>query len=279
MNFKKTLDSFINAYCKHHNNKVVNTKKDSYIKQLQDKYIENEYDNIPYVASEESAKFVLDNWNGAVPVPREYMKIQFYKNKPLLTGDIVLLWWLTSRKSTRNIPLYFSREYGINANASIDKLINYNLLSKDKKLTSDGQKVLNIKQEVIVNHKSSKSWFGVGPVKYFHRTDDEVSEIEENTYKEYINNGVDQYIFIASLDTKTCAICGSLDKQVFSVHDKKTGTNYPIIHSGCRCTTAAHIKGRKNSGKRWSRNPISGKGEYIEDMSYIEWRKNNNLGE
>lgn len=130
---------------------------------------------------------------------------------------------------------------------------------------------------MIANHKSSKSWSGTGPVKYFHGTDDEVSEIEESAYKNYLNEGIDQYSFIATLDTKTCSKCGNLDAKIFDIKDKKTCINYPLIHPGCRCTTVPYYNGMPTETTRWARNPKTGKGEYIDNISFKEWKKTYNL--
>lgn len=286
MRFKKILLTIIG---KNHNQKKLATqfhspskehnqsKEENYINLLQNKYRKNSYANIPYIESQESAKYVLDNWDSSTPVPREYMQNIKFEGKKIITGEVILLWWLTSRKNINNIPLYFSREYGINYSVAIKKLEKYNLLSKDKKLTSDGKRLLNLKQNIIANHKSSKSWLGIGPVKYFHGTDDEVSEIEESSYKDYLNEGIDQYTFMATLDTKTCSRCGNLDGNIFGIKDKKTGTNYPLIHPGCRCTTTPYFNGMPAETTRWARNPKTGKGEYIDNISFNEWKKTCNL--
>lgn len=286
MSFKKTLLAMIR---KNHNQKKISTQlqspnkennqseKENYINLLQSKYRKNNYVNIPYIESQESAKFVLDNWNSSAPVPREYMQNFSFEGNKFITGEVVLLWWLTSRKNINDIPLYFSREYGINFSDAIEKLEEYNLLSKDKKLTSDGKRLLNLNQDIIDNHKSSKSWFRIGPVKYFHGTGNEASEIEESSYKDYLTDGIDQYTFMATLDTKTCSTCGNLDRKIFDIKEKKTGINYPLIHPGCRCITTPYFNGMPAETTRWARNPKTGKGEYIDNISFNEWKKTYNL--
>lgn len=143
MSFKKILLAIIR---KNHNQKKISTQfqspnkennqleKENYINLLQSKYRKNNYVNIPYIESQESAKYVLDNWNSSAPVPREYMQNFSFKGSKFITGEVVLLWWLTSRKNINDIPLYFSREYGINSSNAIEKLEEHNLLSKDTRL-------------------------------------------------------------------------------------------------------------------------------------------------
>lgn len=52
--------------------------------------------------------------------------------------------------------------------------------------------------------------------------------------------GVKQYEFMATLDSRTSAICAGLDGKKFSVADAKTGVNYPPMHPNCRSTTVEY---------------------------------------
>ncbi|RMC60547.1 minor capsid protein [Lactobacillus sp. ESL0259] len=177
------------------------------------------------------------------------------------------------KNNYNNIPLYFYREYGINANESIKKLQNYRLLSTEKRLTSDGKRLLKIKQKLIYNHKSDKTWSGIGPVKYHYDKVKEAEEQENLNYIEYLDEKIKQYFFLATLDIKTCSICGNLDGKIFDIKDKKTGINYPLIHPGCRCTTTPYFHNMPTNTTRWARNPITGKGEYINNINFNEWKK------
>ncbi|RMC46586.1 minor capsid protein [Lactobacillus sp. ESL0230] len=283
MNLKKIIHSLMLKKAQQYKHKkymltkssqiiAAKQKKENYITKLEDKYRENNYNNIPYIKDEESAEYVLNNWNTSAPVPRAYMKNQIFKGKKLVTGEIVLLWWLTSRKNTNSIPLYFYREYGINANESIKKLQRYGLLSTEKRLTLDGKQLLKNKQKIIHNHKTDKTWAGIGPIKYHYNKVKEAEELENATYQEYLDSGIKQYSFLATLDTKTCSICGNLDGKIFDIKETKTGINYPLIHPGCRCTTMPYIEGLPDSSERWARNPKTGKGEYIDNISFNKWK-------
>ena len=42
---------------------------------------------------------------------------------------------------------------------------------------------------------------------------------------------------MATLEKRTCEVCGALDGKHFFVNDAKIGINYPPIHPNCRCTT------------------------------------------
>lgn len=57
----------------------------------------------------------------------------------------------------------------------------------------------------------------------------------------YKKHNVEQYIFVATYDERTCPVCGSLDRQVFDINKAQVGTNYPPMHPNCRCTTVAKL--------------------------------------
>lgn len=82
-----------------------------------------------------------------------------------------------------------------------------------------------------------------------------------------------QYSFSATLDDRTCPVCGHLDGKIFNSTDKKVGVNYPNMHKGCRCTTNAHLPDWPRPGKRWMRDPQTRKGRTIDYMTYDEWAK------
>lgn len=88
----------------------------------------------------------------------------------------------------------------------------------------------------------------------------------------YKNAGIQKYIFVATLDKKTCPVCGSLDSKIFKVSDAKDGVNLPPMHEGCRCTTRAYFDGMKR-GPRRARDPLTYETYLIDNMSYEEWSK------
>lgn len=85
----------------------------------------------------------------------------------------------------------------------------------------------------------------------------------EATARGYQETGVNEYTFDASLDLKTCPICGAMDGMKFKVSERETGVNYPPVHPRCRCTTVPETE-FKISGKRAARNPQTGKTEYVD---------------
>ena len=91
-----------------------------------------------------------------------------------------------------------------------------------------------------------------------------------NAYKE---EGVEQYQYLATLESHTCDECAHLDGQVFELKDKVEGLNYPLIHPYCRCTTMPYIEGLPDSSERWARDPETGKGYYVDNMTFDQWKK------
>lgn len=94
------------------------------------------------------------------------------------------------------------------------------------------------------------------------------------TIKSYKAMGVDDYTFLATLDARTCSVCGALDGKHFKVADAQTGVNLPPIHPNDRCTTVAYYPGDKITGTRIARNPETGKNYKVDrSMTYEQWRK------
>lgn len=94
----------------------------------------------------------------------------------------------------------------------------------------------------------------------------------------YEEMGVDKYVFMAVLDTRTSSICQSLDNKVFEFKDRKTGVNYPPMHPNCRSTTRAYMGEEIEATlKRRARNPVTGENEIIGNMSYSEWAEKHGI--
>lgn len=76
--------------------------------------------------------------------------------------------------------------------------------------------------------------------------------------------GVDEYEYVATLDSRTCETCAALDGKHFKVKDAQAGVNYPPMHPNDRCTTVEYDPDDAldwyNSGKPMPKN-----------MTYEEW--------
>ncbi len=97
------------------------------------------------------------------------------------------------------------------------------------------------------------------------------NQMEMQSYQEC---GVDKYIYLATLDLRTCDnCCIPLDGKVFAVADQEPGKNCPPMHPWCRCTTIAYISAEALAGmKRRARDPVTGHTYLVPgSMTYREW--------
>jgi SPP1 gp7 family putative phage head morphogenesis protein len=91
----------------------------------------------------------------------------------------------------------------------------------------------------------------------------------------YEEMGIDKYVYVAVLDSKTSEICQSLDNKVFKYKDMEVGVNYPPMHPNCRSTTRGYLGEEvERMMQRRATNPITGESELIGNISYKEWYKN-----
>ena len=106
-------------------------------------------------------------------------------------------------------------------------------------------------------------------VNYFN------NEIDAKAY-EYM--GVNKYVFVATLDARTSEICQSMDNKVFDYKKRQTGVNFPPMHPNCRSKTRGYLgKEIENKMKRKAINPITGKAEKIDNISYKDWLKQHDI--
>ena len=86
----------------------------------------------------------------------------------------------------------------------------------------------------------------------------------------YKRLGIEEYRYIATLDTRTSDICQSLDNQVFKIDDAKAGVNLPPMHPNCRSTTIMHDA--EEPLKERIAKDENGKSIYVPgNMSYKQW--------
>lgn len=93
----------------------------------------------------------------------------------------------------------------------------------------------------------------------------------------YEETEVEKYAFLATLDSRTCVVCGGLDGKVFPVKEAKEGINYPPMHPNDRCTTVAYFDELGLEGLRWrARDPETGAVKIVPaDLSWEEWKAGN----
>lgn len=93
--------------------------------------------------------------------------------------------------------------------------------------------------------------------------------------KAFTELGVEEYVYLATLDNKTCTTCQPLDQKTFKVKDMLPGVNASKMHPRCRCTERPVIDS-KYVGKatRAARSNITGKTTHklAFGTSYAEWK-------
>jgi len=66
----------------------------------------------------------------------------------------------------------------------------------------------------------------------------------------YVDDGIEQYEYVAILDSRTSDICKRLDGEIVNLEDAQVGENYPPMHPFCRSTTVAYFEGSTLRRKR-----------------------------
>ena len=99
--------------------------------------------------------------------------------------------------------------------------------------------------------------------------------MSEATHAGYKEDGVEKYQILATLDSKTCGVCGELDGDVHEVDKAVVGVNMPPFHPLCRCTDTPYYDGMDLSDMpRVARDPETGKTYDVPgDMTYKEWKE------
>ena len=99
----------------------------------------------------------------------------------------------------------------------------------------------------------------------------------EGANQSYKEMNVEKYRVVATLDERTCDICGDMDGQIFDVKDAVEGENMPKFHYNCRCTTTPYVDSTVLSDlKRSARDPTTGKSVKVSaDTTYSQWAKDN----
>lgn len=88
----------------------------------------------------------------------------------------------------------------------------------------------------------------------------------------YKKSTADEYMILATLDRRTCDICGSQDTNHYKIKDAKIGINMPPFHPNCRCTTTVYFEDDDLPGERMMRDD-KGKSVKTDYMNYDEWKK------
>lgn len=98
--------------------------------------------------------------------------------------------------------------------------------------------------------------------------------MSEATHAGYQEDGVERYQILATLDSKTCGVCGKLDGKIYPVSEAVTGKNKPPFHPFCRCTDVPYYPDMPAEGRTRTARDENGKNiEIPADTSYEEWKE------
>jgi SPP1 gp7 family putative phage head morphogenesis protein len=105
------------------------------------------------------------------------------------------------------------------------------------------------------------------------------NEAEARLYEEL---GITEYVFMATLDTRTSEICGSLDDKRFKLSEREVGVNCPPMHPNCRSKIRAYLGDDAEPSLRRSRledreDPDTAPSEVQKYRSFNDWQ--NDVGE
>lgn len=91
----------------------------------------------------------------------------------------------------------------------------------------------------------------------------------------YEEMGITEYVFVATLDSRTSLMCQDMDNKKFLFKDREVGVNYPPLHPNCRSTTRGYLgEETEKTLQRRARDPITGKTELVGNISYKDWLNN-----
>ncbi|WP_315002284.1 minor capsid protein [uncultured Selenomonas sp.] len=87
--------------------------------------------------------------------------------------------------------------------------------------------------------------------------------------------GVEQYEFVATLDSRTSETCREMDGKVLPLSEFKPGITAPPLHCHCRSTTCPYFDDEFTEGEtRAARDPETGKTVQVDSrLRYEEWKK------
>lgn len=101
---------------------------------------------------------------------------------------------------------------------------------------------------VLARHLEKR--FGVSESNAMRLMVTELARVQTEAQKQsFIQNGFEEYEYIACEKTDACSQCRSLDGKVFKVEDMMSGENAPPMHPYCHCSTAAHMD--DNDYEKW----------------------------
>lgn len=97
------------------------------------------------------------------------------------------------------------------------------------------------------------------------------NQYELEAYKEL---DIEQYVFLATLDSKTSTACRDLDGKVFPLSSAEEGVNFPPMHPRCRSTTMMYYDQDTLANLKRRAKTKDGKRIILDKFTtYREWEK------
>ena len=97
------------------------------------------------------------------------------------------------------------------------------------------------------------------------------NQFELEAYKEL---DIEQYVFLATLDSKTSIACRDLDGKVFPLNKAEEGVNFPPMHPRCRSTTIMYYDQDTLTNLKRRAKTKNGKKIVLDKfVTYREWEK------
>lgn len=249
----------------------------------------------------ESQQYILDNYKARI-TRLEQMKLQLHANVKRIYGDEVKLATKTHATTLKKSYLRtaYDIEKGTNVGGSFSTINNRRLDQMLRGQWSGGNYSSRIwnNTDALATDISERIPAGLLAGQSPARLSREIRERfnvhkyeadrlvrTETTYFEgqselalYDELGVDKYVFVATLDTRTSIICGSLDGKIFDVAKAEVGVNYAPMHPNCRSKARAYLGAEFEPTKRRARiadqnDPDKPHSEIIDYTTYDNWIK------
>lgn len=102
-----------------------------------------------------------------------------------------------------------------------------------------------------------------------------MTEVSKESEKRVMQDlGVKRYRYRATLDERTCPVCGRLDGTTHNLDDEKAGINSPPMHMNCRCTVSVVVSDKvRRNAERIARDKDGHNIRVPATMTYEEWKR------
>lgn len=95
------------------------------------------------------------------------------------------------------------------------------------------------------------------------------NEMERRTS---MDMGMTEYEYVATLDERTCPVCGGMDGKIANLKSAEAGVNFPPMHKNCRCVTTAVLNDKVKSEMTRRARDAEGHSQTVPaTMTYEEW--------